>query len=83
MCLAIPAKVIEIKDQLAIVDILGNQTTADISVLDDVKVGDYILVHAGFAIQKYDPEEGEENLKLVKSLLSQTEVEPENPETDS
>jgi hydrogenase expression/formation protein HypC len=76
MCLAIPAKVISIREQLATVDILGNQTTADISILEDVKVGDYLLVHAGFAIQKYDPREGEENLQLVKELLSQTADEP-------
>jgi hydrogenase expression/formation protein HypC len=69
MCLAVPARVIEINDQMAKVDILGNQTIANICVLDGVEVGDYVLVHAGFAIQKYDKQEGEENLKLVKELL--------------
>jgi hydrogenase expression/formation protein HypC len=72
MCLAIPGKVLEIKDQIALVDIMGNQTTADISVLEDVKVGDYILVHAGYAIHKYDQRDGEENLKLVSELLTRT-----------
>jgi len=72
MCLAIPAKVIEIQGEIAKVDILGNQTFADISVLDDVRIGNYLLVHAGFAIHKYEPQEGEENLKLIQEVLEKT-----------
>ncbi|NUM36799.1 MAG: HypC/HybG/HupF family hydrogenase formation chaperone [Candidatus Brocadiae bacterium] len=73
MCLAIPAKVVEIQGEIAKVDILGNQTVADISVLEDVEVGSYVLVHAGFAIHKYSHEEGEENLKLIHEVLEKAQ----------
>jgi len=69
MCLAIPARVIAINGQVATVDMLGNQTQADISVLQEVKVGDYIIVHAGFGIQKYEKEEAEANLKLIQEVI--------------
>ena len=51
MCVALPGKVIEIKDRDAVVDFNGNQVTARAG-LADVKVGDYVLVHAGCVIQK-------------------------------
>jgi hydrogenase expression/formation protein HypC len=51
MCVALPGKVIEIKDRNAVVDFNGNQVTARAGLVD-VKVGDYVLVHAGCVIQK-------------------------------
>ncbi|MBR3810781.1 MAG: HypC/HybG/HupF family hydrogenase formation chaperone [Agathobacter sp.] len=51
MCVALPGKVIEIKDRDAVVDFNGNQVTARAGLVD-VKVGDYVLVHAGCVIQK-------------------------------
>ena len=51
MCVALPGKVIEIKDRDAVVDFNGNQVTARAGLVD-VKVGDYVLVHAGWVIQK-------------------------------
>jgi hydrogenase expression/formation protein HypC len=72
MCLAIPAKVISIDGPRAQVDILGNQTTADISLLADIRVGDYVMVHAGFAIQKYDKQEALENLEMIKKIVVET-----------
>ena len=51
MCLAVPAKVIEIKDQMATVEVRGVQRPASIMLLPEAKVGDYVLVHAGFAMQ--------------------------------
>jgi hydrogenase expression/formation protein HypC len=69
MCLAIPAKIIQIKEEKALVDIMGNKIEADISLLmQKVNIGDYVMVHAGFAIQKYDLQEAEENLKIIQSL---------------
>lgn len=73
MCLAIPGKVIKIDNNEAVVDIMGNRTKANISVLDNIQIGDYILVHAGFGIQKYDEKTAEENLELIKGLLNSTE----------
>ncbi len=72
MCLAIPAKVIKITDPMATVEVMGNQIEANISVLDNVKIGDYILVHAGFGIQKYDNKTAEENLELIQELITKT-----------
>jgi len=69
MCLAVPAKVIKIEGTTALVDMMGNQTQADISVLEGVKIGDYVMVHAGFAIQKYDEEEARESLKLIREMI--------------
>lgn len=53
MCLAIPGKILKIKDQLAVVDFQGVQKEINISLVD-VKIGEYVMVHAGFAIEKMD-----------------------------
>jgi hydrogenase expression/formation protein HypC len=70
MCLAIPARVMAINGTLADVSIEGTTTVADISVLLDVKVGDYVMVHAGLAIQKYDESEALEDLALIRELFA-------------
>lgn len=76
MCLAIPAKVISIEKDRAVVDMLGNTVTADTSLLEDVKTGDYILVHAGFGIQKYDEEEANLTLSVLKEMVEKVSHEP-------
>ena len=79
MCLAIPSKVVRIEDSIATIDVHGARR--DISLLlmpDEVKVGDYVLVHAGFAIQRIDEEIAEESLRLLKQVFSeQDEFEDE------
>jgi hydrogenase expression/formation protein HypC len=72
MCLAVPARVTAIEGSTATVDVLGNTTTADISLLENVNLGDYVLVHVGFAIQKYDEEEARITLDLIKELMEKT-----------
>ena len=57
MCLAIPAKVNKINKNIAEIESLGVTKKVDISLIPDVKIGDYIIVHAGFAIQIIDKEE--------------------------
>jgi hydrogenase expression/formation protein HypC len=69
MCLAVPAKVVSIEGPIANVDMMGNSSRADISLLEKVSVGDYIMVHAGFAIQKYDEEEALATLSLIEEML--------------
>jgi hydrogenase expression/formation protein HypC len=64
MCLSIPAKVEKIEGEMAIVSVGGTTYNASLQMLDDVAVGDYILMHTGFAIQKLDPEEAQESLKV-------------------
>ncbi len=72
MCLAIPAKVLEVHGNKARVD-FGEGVVREINVsLVDVKEGDYVLVHAGFAIQVLDKEEAEQTLKLWEEMLALT-----------
>ncbi|MBN1183953.1 MAG: HypC/HybG/HupF family hydrogenase formation chaperone [Bacteroidales bacterium] len=61
-----PAKVIEINGDIAKASVGGTIIEAGLHMLDDVQVGDYILVHTGFALQKISEEEAEETLKLFK-----------------
>lgn len=70
MCLAIPAKVLSISGVNAKVDFGGN-TIREVDVsLVNVKVGDYVLVHAGYAIQVLSKEDAEETLKLWREVLA-------------
>ena len=66
MCVALPGKVIEIKDRNAVVDFNGNQVTARAELVD-IQVGDYVLVHAGCVIQKVSKQDMEdlENLNQM------------------
>jgi hydrogenase expression/formation protein HypC len=74
MCLAIPAKVIRVEGSKALVTIEDIEYTASLLLLEDVKPGDFILLHAGFAIEKLDPEEAAETMRLL------LEIEKNRPE---
>jgi hydrogenase expression/formation protein HypC len=68
MCLAIPAKVISVQGTSALVTIEDVEYTASLLLLDDVKPGDFIMLHAGFAIEKVDPQEAAETLQLILDM---------------
>lgn len=68
MCLAVPGKVIEVRNDRAIVDFGGIKREVVISLLDNVKIGEYVIVHAGFAIERLDKEEAEETLRLLREI---------------
>jgi hydrogenase expression/formation protein HypC len=69
MCLAIPAKVVEIKeDNLAQVDLLGVGREVSLDLTPHAQVGDYVLVHAGFAIEVVDQQYAQETLDLIKDF---------------
>ncbi len=73
MCLAIPGKIVEIVDaenHLAKVEIGGVRRTVNIGMLDNVCLGDYVLVHVGFAMSKVDEKEAEETLRMLRELGS-------------
>jgi len=64
-----PARVIEIKDNVAIVDFGGIRREARIDFVKDVKVGDYVIVHTGFAIEKLDEKAALESLKAWEEIM--------------
>ena len=69
MCLGIPAKVIQIDDSLeGKIEYLGTKVKTNFSLLDDVKIGDWVIVHAGFAISKLNEKEARETLDLLREL---------------
>lgn len=76
MCLAIPGKIVEIVDMenfIAKVEIGGVRRAVNIGMLDEVGIGDYVLVHVGFAMTKVDEREAEETLRLLQELGSYQE----------
>lgn len=73
MCLAIPARVVSVDGPLAKVEVGGVSRVASIHLLDDVKPGDYIVMHAGFALSRLDEAEARETLRLLEQM---GELEP-------
>ncbi|MCD4830278.1 MAG: HypC/HybG/HupF family hydrogenase formation chaperone [Anaerohalosphaeraceae bacterium] len=68
MCLAIPARIVELTDDNAVVDAMGNRIEAKTSLVPEAKTGDIVLVHAGFAIAVVDEEEAKKTWKLIADL---------------
>ena len=68
MCLAIPARIVEMEGDRAVVDAMGNRWNARTTLLPDVKVGDLVLVHAGFAISTVDEQEAKETWELFTQM---------------
>ncbi|MDQ3749003.1 MAG: HypC/HybG/HupF family hydrogenase formation chaperone [Acidobacteriota bacterium] len=71
MCLAIPGKIVEISDvenHIAKVEVGGVRRGVNIGMLDDVELGDYVLVHVGFAMSKIDEKEAEKTLQMLQEL---------------
>ncbi len=68
MCLGIPGKVIEIDGIMAKASFGGSVVNIGLHMVEDVRVGDYVLVHTGFALQKISEEEALETLKLIKEM---------------
>jgi len=70
MCLAVPGEIKKIEKRKALVDFGGVQKTVSLGILEGVKKGDYVLVHAGFAIGKVAKKEAEDTLKVLEELKS-------------
>jgi hydrogenase expression/formation protein HypC len=69
MCLAIPARVVEIFDgERAVVEMGGVCKEVSLALLEDVSAGDYVIVHVGFALNRLDPEEAERTLALFAEI---------------
>lgn len=73
MCLAIPAKIVEIDSGMATCNVGESDTQIKVSLMlleGQVDLGDFIIVHAGFALRKLDPKEAEETLDILRDMLS-------------
>jgi len=69
MCLALPARVVELlSGQRAVVDLGGVRKEVSIDLVDDAQVDDYVIIHVGYAIGKIDPEEAQRTLALFAEL---------------
>jgi len=73
MCLSIPARIIEIKDDMALVSCGGTIFNAGLQLVTDVREGDYVLLHAGFAISRISESEALETLELIRQMTETKE----------
>lgn len=80
MCLGIPAKILDIQGDIAKVAIGEVTYQANIGLLDEVAVGDFIILHAGFAIEKVDPAEAEETMRLVREIQQHSNAKDDGRE---
>ena len=74
MCLAVPLKLVSVNGTDAVGEVGGIQREVSIMMTPDAKVGDYVIVHAGFAIQILDQKEAEENLELLRQIGEMAEA---------
>jgi hydrogenase expression/formation protein HypC len=68
MCLAIPAKIVSKKGDSCVIDVSGVQREANLMLVPAAKVGDYVIVHAGFAIHLLDKKDAEETLQMFQDI---------------
>ena len=84
MCLAIPAKIVNIENEMGTVDMAGVQKKVSLILLEDAQVGDYVIVHAGFGIHKIDEDVAMESLKILREAATLLDddslLEPEEDE---
>jgi hydrogenase expression/formation protein HypC len=78
MCLAVPSEIVSINNLVATIDVSGARRDISLMLLpEEVRVGDFVIVHAGFALQKIDREAGQEALRLIKELVESEEFRAE------
>ena len=78
MCLAIPSRITKIENNMATIDVEGVRREASLLLLEDARVGDYVIVHAGFAIQKLDESAAQETLDLLREAIAAVEKSEPN-----
>ena len=74
MCLAIPARIVERDGVLATVDVSGIRKQISLALVEDVDVGDYVVVHVGYALSRLDPEEAERTLALFAEVAKEARI---------
>jgi hydrogenase expression/formation protein HypC len=80
MCLAIPSKITKIENLMAVIDVDGVQREASLLLLEEAQVGDYVIVHAGFAISKIDEAAAMETLALLKEAAALMDAQADREE---
>jgi hydrogenase expression/formation protein HypC len=70
MCLAIPSKIVKIENNMAVIDVDGVKRKASLLLVENPEVGEYVIVHAGFAINKINEEDALESLRLIREAAS-------------
>ena len=70
MCLAVPCKIVSIEDDIAMIEVAGVRREASLSLIDDAAIGDYVIVHAGYAIHKIDETAAMESLKALNEVFA-------------
>ena len=75
MCLAIPSKITKIENNIATIDVDGVRRKVSLVLLDNLKVGDYVIVHAGFALHKIDEEVALKSLEILREAIALVEEE--------
>jgi hydrogenase expression/formation protein HypC len=83
MCLAVPSKIVEIQGNLARVSVDGVIREASLALLDDARTGDYVIVHAGFAISKLDESAALQTLEDMRQILEADAVRNHSSQTDA
>lgn len=79
MCLAIPSQITKIENNMATIDVDGVRRQASLLLLEEAQVGDYVIVHAGFAIQKLDETAALETLQLLRLAADQYDARFKDP----
>jgi hydrogenase expression/formation protein HypC len=74
MCLAIPSQIVSIENDMATIDVDGVRREASLLLLDDARTGDWVIVHAGFVIQKIDEEAARQTLELLRETAAAVEA---------
>jgi hydrogenase expression/formation protein HypC len=72
MCLAVPGKIVSVNGMEGVVDVQGIKRKVNLTLIDGAKVGDWVIVHVGYAIRKLSERDARETLRLIEEILAST-----------
>ena len=79
MCIGVPGKIIELEEEWAVVDLGGLKRKVGTQLTENLELGDYVLIHAGYIIEKIDEQEAQETLALLAEMYEHWEEEKTEP----
>ena len=74
MCLAVPMQIVSLDGEMAVCELDNVRREASMAMIENPKLGDYVLIHAGFAIEKLNEKEAEENLGLFRDMIARGDL---------